>query len=76
MDKFIRTYYYVQIKKKDKDHEILCHSYNKEKDEYYHKFMDKNKALSFRDQARLTHPNTTKFQLVKCVEQYEVSDWS
>lgn len=76
MDKISRTHYYVQIKEKDKAPEILCHTYDKENDEYYHKFMDKKKALALIDKERPTHPDTTKFRLVKCVERYELSDWA
>lgn len=69
------THYFVQIKEKNKTHKILCHTYNKEKDEYYHKFKDKKKALVLIEQEKVTHPDTTKFRVVKCVEKYELSDW-
>jgi hypothetical protein len=43
MTKFSSTHYYVQAQKEGGAIEIVCHTHDKETNEYYHKLLDRKK---------------------------------
>ena len=68
------THYYVQVQEKGKSPAIIHHTVNKEKDEYYYKFIDRKKAQALADAEKKISPNF-KFRVVKCSTTYDAKPW-
>ena len=68
------THYYVQAQKEGEQPEIVHHTYDEEKKEYYYKFLDKKKAKALAEAEKKITPDV-KFRVVKCVETYEPDAW-
>lgn len=74
MEKKSFTHYYVQIQKEGELPQIIHHSYDREKKEYYHKFINRKKAKELAEKEKIESPNE-KFRVVKCTETYETDNW-
>lgn len=68
------THYYVQAQEEGGLPEIVAHTYDEESKEYYHKFLDRNKARALLESEKKNSPQI-KFRVVKCTEIYDASDW-
>lgn len=67
------THYYVQVLI-DKLPQIVYHSHNEDKTEYYYKFMDKKKAQKLAEAEKEVTPEH-KFRVVKCTETFDPKPW-
>ncbi len=74
MSKQSFMHYYVQAQKEGELPEIVYHTYNEKKKEYYYKFLDRNKAKALAEAEKKITPDV-KFRVVKCVETYEPDAW-
>ncbi len=68
------THYYVQGKEENKSPFTVCHKYDKEKDEYYHKFMSRKSAMELLKAEKEINPST-KYRLIKNVETITINEW-
>ena len=75
MSKQSFMHYYVQAQKEGElSTEIVYHTYNEKKNEYYYKFLDRKKAKALAEAEKKITPDV-KFRVVKCVETYEPDAW-
>lgn len=68
------THYYVQAQKEGEAPEIVYHTYDKETDEYYYKFLERKKAKALAEAEKKITPEI-KFRVVKCIETYQPDPW-
>lgn len=68
------TYYYVQAKTKGDFPQIIYHTYDEKRNEYFYKFLDKKKAQDLADSEKKTNPNEN-FRIVKLIEKYIAGEW-
>lgn len=68
------THYYIQGKRENEQPFTVCHTYNEEKKEYFHKFMKKISALELL-QAEKAINKDTKYRLIKVTETITIDKW-
>ncbi len=68
------TYYYVLSQGEDNIPEIVCHTKNKNTNEYYYKFLHKEKAQKLAEEEKKLFP-VLKFRVIECTEIFEPSEW-
>jgi hypothetical protein len=68
------TYYYVQSQEYNNIPKIVYHTKNKKTNEYYYKFLDKEKAKELAEEEKKLFP-VLKFRVIECTEIFEPSEW-
>lgn len=68
------THYYVEAQEDGGLPEIVSHTYDRKKNEHFHKFNDCKKAQELIEKEKLIVPNI-KFRIVKCTETYDFWLW-
>lgn len=74
MSKQSFTHYYVQAKKEGGFPEIVYHTFDEDKKEYYHEFLYKKDAIKFADAEKKVTPEIL-FRVMKCIKTYEAGQW-
>ncbi|WP_338357622.1 hypothetical protein [Yeosuana marina] len=67
-------YYYVQSQEDNHIPEIVYHTKNKKTNEYYYKFLYKEKAKKLAEEQKKLFP-VLKFRVIECIEIFELSEW-
>ena len=68
------THYYVQALVEGSAPQVVYHTHHKDKNEYYHKFLDRKKAQELAEAEKKITPEH-KFRVVKCTETYDPKPW-
>ena len=74
MSKTSFTHYYVQAQEEGGAPEIVAHTYDEKKKEYYHKFLDRKKAQALLEAEKKSSPKVS-FRVVKLTETYDAGTW-
>jgi len=69
------VHYYVQVRKNQTSRpEIVYHTINSKKNEYYHLFINKSQAVELMNKEKKLKPND-QFRVVKSTQTYSSDGW-
>ncbi len=69
------VHYYVQVRKNQNSiPELVYHTINSKKNEYYHLFINKSQAVELMNKEKKLKPND-QFRVVKSTQTYSSDGW-